>query len=282
MACIIKPECNFLHGYFRCLLPIETMDIKVKIKMMRGIQMFKRDISCNTLSARLHTYPSLIRKMKNYLELEGKCGNQLSTNIFLPDKNSLPRKTLVPKRTEKKKRAKVPVKRRFKVRVISQPMPTNPTLPVNPMPSNPTLPVNPTLPTNPTPTADTTMATSTQTSVTRPVTATAKSIPVTVYNLAQGKFKGIPYPTRSSQEEEGPSLPSGDNPLRISNPKLQPHKPERTPHDQIPCWPLQTYLLKGHHGQSPYNGEVPTPTFVKTERAEKTQPNRQLSPMLWC
>ena len=29
---ILKPECNFLHGYFRCLLRIETVDIKVKVK----------------------------------------------------------------------------------------------------------------------------------------------------------------------------------------------------------------------------------------------------------
>ena len=52
MACILKPECNFLHGYFRCLLPIETMDVEVKIKMTRGIHTFRRDqttqvISCN-------------------------------------------------------------------------------------------------------------------------------------------------------------------------------------------------------------------------------------------
>ena len=26
MACILKPECNFLHGYFRCLLPLETVN----------------------------------------------------------------------------------------------------------------------------------------------------------------------------------------------------------------------------------------------------------------
>ena len=74
MACILKPECNFLHGYFRCLLPIETMDVKVKIKMMRGIHTFRRDwtthvISCNPWSTRLCLYPSLIRKMKAYLEL---------------------------------------------------------------------------------------------------------------------------------------------------------------------------------------------------------------------
>ena len=33
-----------------------------------------------------------------------------------------------------------------------------------------------------------------------------------MYNLAQGKFKGIPYPTTKFQEDEGPSTPSCNNP----------------------------------------------------------------------
>ena len=79
MACILKPECNFLHWYFRCLLPLETVDVEVKVKTMRGIYMFRRGnttqvILCNLWSTRLHPYPSLIRKMKTYLELEGKLG----------------------------------------------------------------------------------------------------------------------------------------------------------------------------------------------------------------
>ena len=113
MACILKPECNFLHGYFRCLLPLEMVDVKVKMKMMRGIHTFKRDrttqvISCNPWCTRLHPYPSLIRKMKMYLALEGKLGPQpqpqLQPNISTPshDRNSLPRNTLVAKKVEKK------------------------------------------------------------------------------------------------------------------------------------------------------------------------------------
>ena len=43
MACILKPKCNFPHRYFRCLLPLETVDIEVKVKMMRGIHTFRRD-----------------------------------------------------------------------------------------------------------------------------------------------------------------------------------------------------------------------------------------------
>ena len=73
MACVLIPKYNFLNGYFRCPLPSETVDVEVKVKMMRGIHMFRRDRTmCNTWSTRLHPYPTFIRKMKTYLELEGK------------------------------------------------------------------------------------------------------------------------------------------------------------------------------------------------------------------
>ena len=64
------------------------------------------------------------------------------------------------------------------------------------------------------------MVTSTQMPVAKP-TATTKSslIPVTVYNLALGKFKDVPYPTRKYQEEEGPSTSSGNNPHEEQQPE---------------------------------------------------------------
>ena len=31
-----------MHGYFRCLLLKESMDVEVKVKMMRGIHTFRR------------------------------------------------------------------------------------------------------------------------------------------------------------------------------------------------------------------------------------------------
>ena len=49
---------------------------------------------------------------------------------------------------------------------------------------------------------------------------------------------------------------------------------ERTPHGQIPGQPLITCLLREHLGQSPNNGEAPTPTFAKTEKAEDRTPPR--------
>ena len=79
MACILCPECNFLHGYFRCQLPEETVDVEVEVKTMQGIHTSRRDrtsqvIKCNPWSINLHPYPFLIQKMRTYQELEGRLG----------------------------------------------------------------------------------------------------------------------------------------------------------------------------------------------------------------
>ena len=79
MACLLQPECNFLHGFFRCKLPVEVVDIEVKITSMQGMHFFRRDrttqlIKCTPLSTRLHPYPTIIMKMKTFLEVEGKMG----------------------------------------------------------------------------------------------------------------------------------------------------------------------------------------------------------------
>ena len=153
--------------------------------------------------------------MKIYLELEGKLGPkpkqqpqiQLQPcSITLSHSNSFTRKTLVPKMAEKKRRARTPVKRRYKVRVIAQPLPTNPTSisPMNPIP-----------PTAPAPT----VATSITTTQTPMVKSAATSIPVTVYNVAHGKFEGIPYPTGRPQVEENPSTPSYSPPQQRQQPE---------------------------------------------------------------
>ena len=131
-----ETRCNFLHRYFRCLLPLETVDVEEKVKTMRGIHTFRGDrttqvIPCNPWSTRLCPYPSLIRKMKTYLEVEGKLGAKPNPQpklqpctSTLSQNNSLMRKTLVPKKAEKMRTARALVNRRYKVRVIAQPLPT--------------------------------------------------------------------------------------------------------------------------------------------------------------
>ena len=79
MACLFQPECNFLHGFFRCKLPVEVVDIEVKITSMQGMHIFRRDrmtqlMKCTPWSMRLHLHPTIIKKMKTFLEVENKMG----------------------------------------------------------------------------------------------------------------------------------------------------------------------------------------------------------------
>ena len=91
----------------------------------------------------------------------------------------------------KKRRTRAPVKRRYKVRVIVQPLSPTPTtsVPMNPIPT----PM---------------VATSGAYTLMPVVKSAATSIPVTIYNLAQGKFEGILHPAGRPQAEENPSTPS--------------------------------------------------------------------------
>ena len=50
----------------------------------------------------------------------------------------------------------------------------------------------------------------------------ATSIPVTIYNLAQGKFQGIPYPSGRPQLEENPYAPSCNMPQQRQQSEVTP------------------------------------------------------------
>ena len=111
MACLLQPECNFLHGFFRCKLLVEVVDVEVKITSMQGTHIFRRDrttqlIKCTPWSTRLCPHPTIIKKMKAFLEVEGKMGPIPTPGSQfrppLPDPNLNIRKDTV---TEKRKRA---------------------------------------------------------------------------------------------------------------------------------------------------------------------------------
>ena len=109
MACLLQPECNFLHSFFKCKLPVEVVDVEVKITSMQGTHIFRRDwathlIRCTPWNTRLHPHPTIIKKMKTFLEVEGKMG-PIPTSQFrppLPDTNPNIRKDNA---AEKRKRA---------------------------------------------------------------------------------------------------------------------------------------------------------------------------------
>ena len=127
MACILQPECNFLHSSFRCLLPIEVVDIEVKIDSMQRTHVFRRNrtsqlTKCTPWSMRLHPHPTIIKEMRTFLELEAKlCPKPQSLSNQLrpsqPDTNPNIRKDS--KAIEKRKRL-APTKR-FKITVMARP-----------------------------------------------------------------------------------------------------------------------------------------------------------------
>ena len=147
MVCLLQPECNFLHGFFRCKLLVEVVDMEVKITSMQGTHIFRRDrttqlIKCTPWSTRLHLHPTIIKKMKTFLEVEGKMGPiPTPSSQFrppLPDTNPNIRKDNV---TEKRKRA-TPKKFRPatpKPTTAHPPLPEAPPKPKNdaPLPSVP-------------------------------------------------------------------------------------------------------------------------------------------------
>ena len=115
MACLLHPECNFLHRYFRCQLLVEVVDVEVKITSMQGMHIFRRDrtmqlIKCTPWNTRLCSHPTIIKKMKTFLEVEAKMGptSQPASSQYRPpqpDTNPKVRTDTV----EKRKRA-VPMK----------------------------------------------------------------------------------------------------------------------------------------------------------------------------
>ena len=112
MACLLQPECNFLHRFFRCKLPIEVVDMEVKVTSMQGMHIFKRDritqiIKCVPWTTKLCLHPNIIKKMRTFLEVENKMGPAIPApdSQFrppLPEINSNIRKS---DSTEKRKRA---------------------------------------------------------------------------------------------------------------------------------------------------------------------------------
>ena len=147
MVCLLQPECNFLHSLFRCKLLAEVVDVEVKITSMQGTHIFRRErttqlIKCTPCSTALYLHPTIIKKMKTFLEVEGKMGPIWTPSSQfrppLPDTNPNIRKDNV---TEKRKRA-TPKKFRPatpKSTTACPPLPEAPPKPKNdvPLPSVP-------------------------------------------------------------------------------------------------------------------------------------------------
>ena len=87
------------------------VDMEMGITSMQGTHMFRRDrtcqiIKCNLWSTRLHPHPTIIKKMKTYLELEGKLGPKIqpqSNQVRPPTWHQSPSKERIQGNREKNK-----------------------------------------------------------------------------------------------------------------------------------------------------------------------------------
>ena len=148
MACILQSECNFLRGFFICHLPVEMVDVEVRITSMQGTHTFRRDRTCqiikyNPWSTRLHPHPTIIKKMKTFLELEGKLGPkfQPQSDQSIPTQpitNPCVRKET--KTTEKRKKF-IPTKK-YKVKVVARPKSKTNNTTAQPPSTTPNTPTN--------------------------------------------------------------------------------------------------------------------------------------------
>ena len=119
MACLLQPECNFLHGYFRCKLPVEVVDVEIKVTSMQGTHIFRRDqttqlIRCIPWTTKLCPHPNIVKKMKIFLEVENKMGPIIpapASQFRLPPPETNPN---VRKSDAAEKRKRVMPKKRFR------------------------------------------------------------------------------------------------------------------------------------------------------------------------
>ena len=141
MVCLIQPECNFLHGFFRCKLPMKVVDVEVKVMSMQGMHIFRKDrttqlIRCIPWTMKLHLHPTIVKKMKTFLEVENKMGPVIPALVsqFRPPPPETNPNIREGDTTEKRKRATP--KKKFRPAIPRATTMHPPLLPAPPKPSN--------------------------------------------------------------------------------------------------------------------------------------------------
>ena len=107
---------QFLAWVLQMLVPIEVIDVEIKITSMQGTHIFWGDrrtqlIKCTPWNTRLCPHPTIIKKIKTFLEVEGKMDPiPQPTSQYRPPQLDTNPKIRKGNAAEKRKRA-VPTKR---------------------------------------------------------------------------------------------------------------------------------------------------------------------------
>ena len=78
MGCDLAANCNFLFGFFSGTLPEDTIDVDLTVHTLPGIHTFRKDrntqaIKYSPWGTKIKPFPSLQRKMMEYLRQRGNC-----------------------------------------------------------------------------------------------------------------------------------------------------------------------------------------------------------------
>ena len=90
MAWDLQASCSFLYWVLSCQLPEDIIDAELTVRTMKGIHAYWRDCStqaslCSPWSAWVKPFPSLVRKMENYLEERRNIENPFNPSCIYPN-----------------------------------------------------------------------------------------------------------------------------------------------------------------------------------------------------
>ena len=89
MVCDLAPKCNFHFGYFSCNLPEDTIYVDITVHTLKGIHTFRKDqttkiLKCSPWGLGVRPFPSLRKKMKEYMEERQAIANPFSSDSTPP------------------------------------------------------------------------------------------------------------------------------------------------------------------------------------------------------
>ena len=75
MVCELSMQCDLIYRFLKCALPVVTIDVDLMVHNLKEIHMFKKDYrfqtsKCNPWGADVHPYPSLKKKMVEFMWLK--------------------------------------------------------------------------------------------------------------------------------------------------------------------------------------------------------------------
>ena len=75
-------QCDLMYGFLKCALPEDTIDVDLKVCMLKGIYTFKKDYKSQTSKsslcrAEVQPYPTLRKRMVEFM-----CRRQITTTSY--------------------------------------------------------------------------------------------------------------------------------------------------------------------------------------------------------